>query len=831
MTVEISKSLYKSMKIICAETAAVMTCCDLKNAENFFCWSAYPFIKLPEFIQNINYDLITKYKNKYYVFYEDDHSFIMLVSDHMLIIAAFDVSKSKNINFEKEAYHYFKDLKLAGHFIEIEDHSKFDAMTGLYNHGYFENTLKDWFSNLKKNVEQPQNLIHYTGGPANFIGLIIFDIDNFKKFNDVYGHKTGDIVLIEAARAAERALLNKNMELKLCRYGGEEFVIIGRNISNDALNEIAESVRREIEAVDVNLIAAKHKIGMKLTGITVSVGTAFYDIYSEYVALSGSFDTVYAISSLVEKADTALYGAKQLGKNRVLDYKNIAFECGSVISRIDSQHVLIDLGLKHGLNYESTFLVYDSKYNGHNEVINPKTSKKIGIFPKYLKGELKVSKNLKIFDSVLHERTAVCCITAENDLKIGPGDIIKLKNSEGYDTFNDDIFLSYGECRIDNYIEINYETSLFKSYGHIVMINSKSVIDYLRYNEPGLIRNFYSKIVQIINAAFNGGVKLYHLSSDKLITAINDKYKAYELEERLMAINDELKSEFNIESEDLHFVILSCASLEYSDSDIIKYLRSANFVSRFYFNKELIRYFNLETYRLFGIFCHLCDNNAGAYKILNDCYKMFEDECGLTLFQNLGTIASKSGFYSDAEKYYKLALKYDSDNIQTCSNLALIYASTGRYELARKLYDSLIELKPDIALFYNNLAYCLLELNIDLKAAKKLCLKAVKKASATAQQAEFLDTLASCCEKLGDCRSAETYYIEAIRQSGGAISSYVKLLEFYKRRKDRKNFMKLLKKIKIHPSYFSKAALIRLIAEKFHADNGKSASRAKNSIK
>ena len=125
--------------------------------------------------------------------------------------------------------------------------------------------------------------------------LLVLDIDHFKKFNDKYGHKTGDQVLKSVAGTVTNTI---RMSDSVFRYGGEEFVVILSRIDDQSASRLAEKIRQEIERdyyVD----------GDKKLKVTISIGAA---IISEN-------DTE---SSLFERADKALYQAKENGRNRVV---------------------------------------------------------------------------------------------------------------------------------------------------------------------------------------------------------------------------------------------------------------------------------------------------------------------------------------------------------------------------------------------------------------------------------------------------------------------------------------------------------------------------------
>ncbi|MEM1577443.1 MAG: sensor domain-containing diguanylate cyclase [Candidatus Pacearchaeota archaeon] len=156
-----------------------------------------------------------------------------------------------------------------------------DSLTGLYNKSFFIDKLEELIKEKKK------------------ISLIMFDIDYFKNYNDVYGHLAGDDLLKEIGSTV-KDILSKyekyNIKYYACRYGGEEFAII-IEASLDIAKEIAEVIRQEIE----NFYYARKSKRF----ITASFGVA-------------EIKENEKLNHFIERTDKLLYKAKQLGKNLVL---------------------------------------------------------------------------------------------------------------------------------------------------------------------------------------------------------------------------------------------------------------------------------------------------------------------------------------------------------------------------------------------------------------------------------------------------------------------------------------------------------------------------------
>jgi diguanylate cyclase (GGDEF)-like protein len=156
-----------------------------------------------------------------------------------------------------------------------------DGLTGLYNRGFFDESLN---AEVQDSIENNRSLT-----------LLMMDLDDFKAVNDTLGHLMGDYVLSEIAAIIK----NNNRASDLpARYGGEEFAVILPNTNISEARMVAERIRENIEAIEF-IVEGKPK-----TSITISVGIA---------PLKGSD----LASDLLGRADKALYAAKKRGGNSV----------------------------------------------------------------------------------------------------------------------------------------------------------------------------------------------------------------------------------------------------------------------------------------------------------------------------------------------------------------------------------------------------------------------------------------------------------------------------------------------------------------------------------
>lgn len=157
-----------------------------------------------------------------------------------------------------------------------------DGLTELYNHRYFQ-------EQMRMQVEQSKRY-------NSSFSLIIIDIDFFKKFNDTFGHQSGDAVLRQVAFT-----LKKNVRATdiVCRYGGEEMSIILPNTTNDEAYSTAEKICKRVAEKKFKLS------GDKESNVTISLGVSSFP------------NDGNSASEIIDAADKRLYSAKKNGRNQV----------------------------------------------------------------------------------------------------------------------------------------------------------------------------------------------------------------------------------------------------------------------------------------------------------------------------------------------------------------------------------------------------------------------------------------------------------------------------------------------------------------------------------
>lgn len=175
------------------------------------------------------------------------------------------------------------------HIEELRRYANIDGLTQVYNHRYFYDTFKTYF---EKSVAENTPL-----------SLIMCDIDYFKAYNDTHGHQQGDTVLYELAQIIKNNIRANDV---VCRYGGEEFIVILPNTTQTEAVTVAEKLRSIVYAHEF-----PGESVLRNGVLTISSGVA------ERLKGEDSY------TAMIKRVDTALYRAKFFRKNRVEIYTNV----------------------------------------------------------------------------------------------------------------------------------------------------------------------------------------------------------------------------------------------------------------------------------------------------------------------------------------------------------------------------------------------------------------------------------------------------------------------------------------------------------------------------
>ncbi|HEC20789.1 MAG TPA: diguanylate cyclase [Gammaproteobacteria bacterium] len=173
--------------------------------------------------------------------------------------------------------------KLRSEFKRVREESLVDPLTGVQNRRAFDASLETAFNQAQQSSEP--------------LCLLMVDIDHFKKVNDTYGHVVGDAVLKLVARAINDTVRGGDV---LARYGGEEFILLLPDTPLEGAERVADNICNVVR----NQIMDRSHVGKDIGRVTVSVGVAL-------------FCQKESAEAFVARADTALYRAKQSGRNRV----------------------------------------------------------------------------------------------------------------------------------------------------------------------------------------------------------------------------------------------------------------------------------------------------------------------------------------------------------------------------------------------------------------------------------------------------------------------------------------------------------------------------------
>jgi len=162
-----------------------------------------------------------------------------------------------------------------------------DPLTGLFNRRYMEETLSREISRAER-YRTP-------------LGIIMIDLDHFRRFNNTFGHDAGDMVLQDIGRFLQNNIRKEDVA---CRYGGEEFTLIMPGASLDVTEKRAETLRQKVQHLQIYY---NNKV---LDRVTLSLGVA---VFPEHGSTG---------ETVIQAADVALYKAKQRGRNRVAVSEN-----------------------------------------------------------------------------------------------------------------------------------------------------------------------------------------------------------------------------------------------------------------------------------------------------------------------------------------------------------------------------------------------------------------------------------------------------------------------------------------------------------------------------
>lgn len=239
---------------------------------------------------------ITKYiRIKDCKFIKDDHQLSQYKNDTLLplkidtapigYLVAIELNEEDKDKFFILAQQFLLGAKRALLYQKVQELAITDSLTQVFSRRYLMERFNEEFVRAKK--------FKYN------LSFLMVDIDNFKEYNDRYGHLVGDAILMEVSKTIKES--TRQVDL-LGRYGGEEFSVILTETDKEGARLAAERIRYSVEHRDI-------KVYDENLRVTISIGISVFP------------DTGSSKEDIIENADSALYQAKQKGKNIICIYE------------------------------------------------------------------------------------------------------------------------------------------------------------------------------------------------------------------------------------------------------------------------------------------------------------------------------------------------------------------------------------------------------------------------------------------------------------------------------------------------------------------------------
>jgi diguanylate cyclase (GGDEF)-like protein len=233
----------------------------------------------------------------------DEGTLGVLVADSHDRQASYQADKELLSRLAKSAVVAIENVRLHRGIQRLANH---DGLTDLYNYRYFQNHLRECLGNA---------------GETASVSLFMIELDQFKRYNDSFGHRQGDTALRSFARALESCTEPWNGVV--ARYGGDEFVVVLPGVGAQAALQAAHQVHNQVYQQAGSTLAE-----MDLPPVTMSLGVATYP------------QDARNADDLIEAADRAMYSVKDVGGNRVCAYSGFKQGQGgreSGLNRISTQ--------------------------------------------------------------------------------------------------------------------------------------------------------------------------------------------------------------------------------------------------------------------------------------------------------------------------------------------------------------------------------------------------------------------------------------------------------------------------------------------------------------
>lgn len=224
--------------------------------------------------------------------------FYNINDEHSMVISITSKDKDELKEINNEIPHLKNYLEAAKPVIEskllmekLRQTSLKDGMTGLYNRRFLEEFIEQFMNQADRNKETYH--------------VMMLDVDWFKQVNDTYGHDVGDMVIVEIGKLLKKHIRNSDMAI---RYGGEEFIVMLQNSTDDGAMMVAKNIHSGFASIEFSVGAGESMFK------TMSIGVSKFP---------SDGDTIW---KCIKYADTALYQAKETGRNKIVEFKSEMFE-------------------------------------------------------------------------------------------------------------------------------------------------------------------------------------------------------------------------------------------------------------------------------------------------------------------------------------------------------------------------------------------------------------------------------------------------------------------------------------------------------------------------
>ena len=222
----------------------------------------------------------------------------------MLVVVAIVLAivRRQKRKLERQAeYSHRLEREVAERIDKLQEVSVTDSLTGLWNRRYLANEIgKDLALMRRTRIDNRQKGLDARGGPGADILFLMMDLDGLKAVNDTYGHQAGDRAIVQMKEILVRACRQSDT---LIRWGGDEFLLLGRQTEREAAAHLAERIKRAVEGHRFDLGAGD------IVRLSCSIGFTFFPFMP-------STPDLFTWEQMLDLADRALYRAKEAGRNR-----------------------------------------------------------------------------------------------------------------------------------------------------------------------------------------------------------------------------------------------------------------------------------------------------------------------------------------------------------------------------------------------------------------------------------------------------------------------------------------------------------------------------------